>query len=195
MVVTYTQRPHGNHNPQHGGQFFMAPDNWHHVEGTLPQARLVRIYLYDDYTKPLPGDQMKPIQGRVIMKSGTRDVSFPLAPSRNGTYLEARVDSRARALPASIVAKIKLKPDAPEYHFDFLFTEFSKDDAVNRVTRPTAAPPVVKKDPEPSPVPIESPPLVQVSIPETVGEIVAQIGTRNRQIAELINLGRFSEAA
>ena len=215
-VVKYTPRPHGNHNPQHGGLFFMAPDNWHHLEGTFPRARLVRIYLYDDYTKPLPRDQVKLVQGRIITTSSVggaaREVSFPLARSRDGRYLEATVDSRA--LPASIVAKIKLKADAPEYHFDFTFTEFSKQPSA------IAAPAAVKNAPAPSPraaagpaagpaqpaapaaapavatpssAPIVNPGLPQVSIPETVGEIVAQIGTRNRQIGELIELGRFSD--
>jgi hypothetical protein len=221
-VVKYTQRPHGNHNPQHGGLFFMAPDNWHHLEGTFPRARLVRIYLYDDYTKPLPRDQVKLIEGRIITKSSVggaaREVSFPLAQSRNGQYLEATVDSRA--LPASIVAKIKLKADAPEYHFDFTFTEFSKQPpaiaapaTVKNV--PTPAPPRAAAGPAGatapsaatttpgapispasttfSPAPIVNPGLPQVSIPDSVGEIVAQIGTRNRQIGELIELGRFSD--
>ena len=217
-VVKYTQRPHGNHNPQHGGLFFMAPDNWHHLEGTFPQARLVRIYLYDDYTKPLPRDQMKLVQGRIITKSGpgggAPEVSFPLTQSRNGQYLEAKVDSRA--LPASIVAKIKLKADAPEYHFDFTFTEFSKQPpaiAAPAIVRnaPAPAPPSAGAGPAVAPAqsatastsptspmsltpgPIVNPGLPQVAIPQTVGEIVAQIATRNRQIGELIELGRFSD--
>jgi hypothetical protein len=141
MVAKYTARPHGNHNPQHGGQFFMAPDNWTHVEGTYPKDRLVRIYVYDDYTKPLPADKFAPILGRVITRTTvggtTKEASFPLVAARNGSYLEAKVDT---ALRAAIVAKLTLKTGGPEYQFDFTFKELTKEPAPAASTSTAAKP-------------------------------------------------------
>ena len=134
MIKTRTLRPHGNHNPQYGGQFFMAPDNTHHLEGAFPRARLFRLYLYDDYARPLPADRMKAVKARVVTKETfdtatrtTKEIAaFPLVKRGRG-YLEARVDT-AR-LPAQLTAKVRFKSDAPEYRFDFTFTELSKKPA------------------------------------------------------------------
>src|SRR6185295_13873263 len=43
---------HTDHNPKHGGDFFMASDGWHHVEIALMPGRELRVYIYDNYTKP-----------------------------------------------------------------------------------------------------------------------------------------------
>ena len=97
MVKKFTPRPHGNHNPQHGGIFFMAPDNWHHLEGALPRAGVFRLYLYDDYTKPLPRDQVQKTTARLVLnetfdqatKTSKELSAVPLVPAQNGRYLEA----------------------------------------------------------------------------------------------------------
>jgi hypothetical protein len=133
MVIKRTPRPHGNHNPQHGGLFFMAPDNWHHIEGVYPSPGVFRVYFYDEFAKPLPPDQVRAVKARLVLKETfdqatrqTREQSvFPLALSRDGQYLEARID--AVPVPAQMTAKIQFKADGKEGRFDFAFTEFSKE--------------------------------------------------------------------
>ena len=118
-ILKYTPRPHGNHNPQHGGAFFMAPDNWHHVEGAYPRAGVFRLYLYDDYSRPLSADRLRRAAARV---EAPREV--PLV-ARSGGFLEARVP--VASLPAQMTAKVRFKPGEPEHRFDFAFTDYTKD--------------------------------------------------------------------
>ena len=153
-IKTRTLRPHGNHNPQYGGQFFMAPDNTHHLEGAFPRARLFRLYLYDDYARPLPADRIKAVTARVVTRETfdtatrtTKEVAaFPLVRAGRG-YLEARVDT-AR-LPAQLTAKVRFKSDAPEYRFDFTFTELSRKPAAPPPA--SSAAPRVEQPPAPGP--------------------------------------------
>src|SRR6476620_10960979 len=73
-------RAQGDHNPVHGGQFFMAEDNWHHVEGTYPSAGLFRLFFYDNFKKPLAG---KEFSGSVIVldKTNKEVATIPLVPA------------------------------------------------------------------------------------------------------------------
>jgi hypothetical protein len=112
----YAARPHGNHNPQHGGQFFMAADNWHHLEGAYPRAGVFRMYLYDDYTKPLKLAEFKGVTGRVVSQqtfdpatlTTKESAAFKLVPTPGGRYLEAKVGTMT--LPAQLTPGT-LKPD------------------------------------------------------------------------------------
>src|SRR2546425_2167864 len=129
MVKKFTPRPHGNHNPQHGGLFFMAPDNWHHLEGTYRSGGVFRMYLYNDFTRPLEREEVRQMTGRIITKSGA---SFPLVPVQNGRYLEAKIGKVP--FPAEMAAKVKFKSTLPEHHFDFAFPDYSKEPAAPVLT-------------------------------------------------------------
>lgn len=205
MVKKYTARPHGNHNPQHGGAFFMAPDNWHHLEGAYFAPGVFRLYLYDDYTKPLPLAQVRTAQARVILANDAREL--PLV--RNGRFLEAKVGKLP--FPAVMQAKIRFKPEDAEHLFDFTFEQFSKDLPVVPATTMTKAPvaPPTSVAPAAAPsataaAPAGSAPaggaassaidaaLVPVPIPETVPEMLSQLRTRNEQIKTFIDRGAFA---
>ena len=196
-----TLRPHGNHNPQHGGQFFMAPDTWHHLEGTLPRDRLFRLHVYDDYARSLPAAALKGMQGRVVTRqrfdAGTRatieERAFPLKPSKDGKSLEAAIDRAA--LPAAMSVKVRFKPDAPEYRFDFTFNALTREPDATKAastrpaprpsapTAPTAAPapPGASADAEP----LGTPP------PGTMAEMLTELRKRRTEIDDLIRKGDY----
>jgi heavy metal-binding protein len=212
MARHYTLRPHGNHNPQHGGQFFMAPDNWHHLEGAYVAPGVFRLYLYDDFTKPLPLPQVRDTRAHVMTPAGA---DVPLV--RNGRFLEAKVGKLP--FPAAMQAKVKFQANAPEHLFDFSFESYSKDapasspTLTNAAPAPASAPPSAASAPPsaasappsaagPPPATPAPPPadavssvdaaLVPVPVPETVPEMLAQLRTRNDQIKALIDRGQFA---
>jgi hypothetical protein len=198
-----TLRAHGNHNPQHGGQFFMAPDNWHHLEGVHPSARVFRLYVYDDYGRPLPSAKVKDIQARVVTNEtfdpATRKTTelraFALKAPRNRPYLEARIDPST--LPAEMTAKVKFGGDQPEYRFDFTFSAFSKEPAAPTarpsVRQPLSLPtaPAAPAPPTAAP-PSESDPLAPVPIPTSMSGMLEQLELREKQVGELIARGDFA---
>jgi heavy metal-binding protein len=141
-------RAHGDHNPRHGGSFFMAEDKWHHLEGTYPSAGLFRAFFYDNFTKPL---SPKEFSGSVVLDDNGKDgASFPLAVARNGQTLEARIKGLpsevSKDKPVKVAAKIKFDAKTAEQRFDFTFAEFSKEPPAapvantTRNTAPTAKP-------------------------------------------------------
>jgi hypothetical protein len=189
-----TLRPHGNHNPQHGGQFFMAPDTWHHLEGTLPRDRLFRLHVYDDYARTLPAAALAAMDGRVVTPQGQE---VKLKPSRDGRSLEATI-ARA-ALPAPLTVKVRLKPGAPEYRFDFTFRELTREPVAprapatqnaGRAAAPAAPAPASAATPAAdSPAPAYTVPTEP--LPGTMAELIADLGKRRDDVRALVQKGDF----
>jgi hypothetical protein len=175
MEPRYTQSTHANHNPQHGGLFFMAPDLWHHLEGAYIDDAF-RVYLYDDYTKPLAPELRSAVTGRIVTKetfdSATRTTkeitTFPLRTTADGEYLEARV-GRMR-FPAEMTAKVRFTKGGDEYRFDFTFGEFS----VDKATAPTDGAPLFE-------------------VPDDAGEVRKLLAERVSIVSGLVQKGAFSE--
>jgi hypothetical protein len=100
--------PHGDHNPRHGGVLFMAPNGFHHLEGTLSTEGTFRLYLYDDFTRP-----------RDARAFGARVGDRPLAATPDGAWLELPApDTGGREV--EIVVHVRFPPGEREERFDFV---------------------------------------------------------------------------
>jgi hypothetical protein len=180
-IAVRERRAHGDHNPRHGGQFFMASDNWHHLEGTYPRAGVFRLFVYDDFTRPMP---LHGISARII---STADGSAPsdnrahetpiaLTPAPNGRYLEAHVPV---ILPAAIAASVRFGPNEAEHRFDFSFQAFTKDPAAG------AAAPQANTTRVESALPVEA--------TRTITSLIAALRASDRQLHALLQQGALAE--
>ena len=194
LVQQLSTLPHEDHTPKHGGIFFMAPDNWHHLEGTYPHAGRFVLFLYDNYSQPMAPGAAK---GRAVLEE-TYDVAtdqiqelvaYPLSASPDGLYLEAFVG--AQSLPTEITAKIRFEPGGPEERFDFMFTEHTVEDGAELVTAaPTPSAPAA---PTSSSTPTAVTGLIAPSIPDQPRDIAVEILSRDTRIQELMQTGAFTD--
>ncbi len=166
LLGVTVQVPHGDHNPRHGGVFRMAPDNWHHLEVVAPREGLLRVYFFDNYTRPLEasGFSARYLRATFDEKDGFVDgtEAFELKPATAG-YLEAAVPGFS--FPLHLVIKVVL--GGKEERFDFTLRKLGSAGA--------EAPPSRPRRPEDSLV-----------IPVSAAGIVSELSSRDERVRTLL---------
>jgi hypothetical protein len=183
-------RAHGDHNPRHGGQFFMAADHWHHLEGTYPSAGTIRLYVYDNFTQPI---EPAKVSGRVFTReeNGREIAPVPLRVSQDGRTLEARLADQS--VSERVVAKVRFG-NGTEQRFDFMFD--------GTTVEPVAPPPPPSRV-RPSAPSTSGETKVSMSAPvkpvkkkeelaESMSEVLRLLATRTREIRTLIDQGNYA---
>ena len=188
-VVDAAPGAHMDHTPRNGGTVFMAPDSFHHIEGTYPEPGVFRLYATDNYREPV---DVSTWSGRAVLEEDYDEATdefievtaFDLVPAPGGEYLEAVVGDLDA--PAEITAKVLFVEDFPEERFDFIFAEYTVADAdagdASSSTVMTGAP---------ASVPLAD--RIRPPIPELTSDIVAGISARDQELQELIGRGAFAE--
>jgi Heavy metal binding domain len=206
-IQKFEPRLHGDHNPRHGGQLFMADDGWHHLEGTYRSPGLFRVFFYDDWTRPLAPEGFA---ARVSVKDSTGKelTEIPLQKTPAADAMEAQIPKAS--MPLITTVRVRFKPDEPEKSFDFTFKDYSKEPGAPPATtsttsttepaRPTPTPPTPTPTPAPTvgtaAAPPNQPPQNYVAtplqaepIPPSAREILVELSTRRQELAEKIDQG------
>jgi hypothetical protein len=121
-------KAHEDHNPKHGGTFFMAMDNRHHLEGLLVVPGVFRLYIYDSHTKPVSLAELKKASGTVQWGDAADAPQSTLAVAKNGEYLEA-TPPKTLKLPVELTLRMRLPGESPKAKpelFTFPFSHYSE---------------------------------------------------------------------
>ncbi len=79
---------HDDHDPKHGGILLMDANLYHHFEGTHAEPGVFRLYLYDDYTKPIDA---KGTTGSILVRGAPASSAVPLEYDDATQTLVARI--------------------------------------------------------------------------------------------------------
>ena len=123
---------HMDHNPKHGGIFFMALDFRHHLEGTLTGPGMFRVYLYDARTRPLDPERLKEAEGTVYWGEFPDPPGIPLKIGEDEEMLVAELD-REVEFPLTLTLLLRFSgshPGAEPELFNFIFDEYPKSSAI-----------------------------------------------------------------
>ena len=191
-VVDAAAGAHMDHSPRQGGIVFMAPDSFHHIEGTFPEPGLFRLYATDNYREAV---DVSGWTGRAVTLEDYDEATdefvevraFDLFPSPDGAFLEALIPTSDPNfdVPAEITAKVIFEENFPAERFDFIFGALSTEAAAD------APASVVFGGDAPDAVPLAQ--RILPDIPDEASRIAAEIAARDRQIQDLIARGAFTE--
>jgi len=118
---------HSDHSAKHGGIFFMAPDQKHHLEGAISDKCEFHIHFYDEYTKPIMADKFA-AEGKVRPKGTDKEMPLKMTLEPGKSFLVGTVDTSIK-FPLSIKMYIDFKNGEKPQVFDFEFDGPSKSPA------------------------------------------------------------------
>jgi hypothetical protein len=219
-VEKLERRPHGDHNPRHGGQFFMADDQWHHLEGTYHKGSPFRVYFYDDFTRAMA---VKGFAATIALadKDGNDVTSVPLKPGREPNVLEAQIPGApvpTKEMPAKFNLRAQFGPTEKMRLFNFAFPEYSIEPKLPVAVTTKAAPPAPAPKPAPPVQAIAPPPtpppstvaggsaniaassltmsraeatLIGQELPNNTAELLKLLDLRSEEVKTLVQDGNF----
>src|SRR5436853_307384 len=199
QIKSYERRPHGDHNPRHGGQFFMADDSWHHLEGTWVRPNIFRVYFYNDMTQPLAVIGFSASAAKSDANGNDIAAAVSLKPGRTDDRNTLEVAMPGAAQHANFTLRVKFKPEDKERVFDFTFADYSREPVSATPGTATLAPittaVVQSQTPSSAAAAPDSnsyvPPALRPEppLPTTAPELLAELSKRAQSVKNALDQG------